>query len=115
MIQILSDFAGVGFVEVDADDFGDAGFLHGDAEDDVGFAHGAFVVGDNDELGVFAHFVDEAGEAAYVGFVEGGVDFVEDAEGAGLELEDADEEGEGGEGLFAAGKQEDVLELFAGG
>ena len=57
---------------------------------------------------------DEAGEAADVGLVERGVDFVEDAEGRGLELEDADEERERGEGFFSAGEEEDVLELFAG-
>ena len=54
---------------------------------------------------VAAHLGDEAGEAADVGLVEGGVDFVEDAEGGGLELEDADQEREGGEGLFAAAER----------
>ncbi len=69
----------------------------------------------SDELGGGAHVGDHLGEAADVGFVERGVDFVEDAEGRGLELEDADEEREGGEGLFAAGEQQDVLQLFARG
>ena len=58
---------------------------------------------------------DELGEAADVGLVERGVDFVEDAEGCGLELEDADEQRERGEGLFSAGEQEDVLQLLARG
>ncbi len=75
-----------------ADDLADAGFLHGDAVHDVGLFHGALLVGDDDELGVVAHLGDEAGEAAYVGFVERGVDLVEDAEGCGLELEGADQE-----------------------
>jgi len=54
-------------------------------------------VGDDHELRLDAHFLDEVGEAADVGFVEGGVDFVEDAERAGRELEDGGEQGNGGE------------------
>ena len=57
--------------------------------------------------------MDELGEAAYVGLVERSVDFVEDAEGRGLELEDSDQKREGGEGLFSSGEQEDVLQLLA--
>ncbi len=70
-------------------------------------------MGDDDELGGGGHLCDELCEAADVGLVERGVDFVEDAEGRGLELEDSDEQREGGEGLFSAGEQEDVLELLA--
>ena len=58
--------------------------------------------------------MDELGEAAHVGLVERSVDFVEDAERCGLELEDADQQRECGEGLFAAGEQQDVLQLLAG-
>src|SRR5712691_7448303 len=100
---------GVAAVEVDADDLRDAGLLHGDTVDDVGLGHGAFAVGDDDELCGGAHVVDEFGEAAYVGLVEGSVDFVEDAEGRGLELEDSYQKREGGEGFFSSGEQEDVL------
>src|SRR5712691_9615974 len=98
---------GVAAVEVDADDLRDAGLLHGDTVDDVGLGHGAFTVGDDDELCGGAHVVDEFGEAAYVGFVE-------DAEGRGLELEDSYQKRESGEGFFSSGEQEDVLQFFAG-
>src|ERR1700731_1923343 len=105
---------GVAAVEVDADDLRDARFLHGDAVDNVGLGHGAFAVSDHHELCRRAHLVDQFGEAAYVGLVKRSVDFVEDAEGSRLELEDAYQEGEGGEGLFSSGEQEDVLQLLAG-
>ncbi len=107
--------AAVALAEVDADDLGDAGLLHGDAVDDVGLGHGALAVGDDDELGGLAHVGDELGEAADVGLVERGVDFVEHAEGRGLELEDADQQRERGEGLLSAREQEDVLQLLARG
>src|SRR6267378_8149089 len=97
---------GVAAVEVDADNLRDAGLLHGDAVDNVGLGHGAFAVSDHDELCGCAHLVDEFGEAAYVGLVERSIDFVEDAEGCGLELEDADQERESSEGFFSSGEQE---------
>ena len=56
---------------------------------------------------------DQLGEAAHVGLVERSVDLVEDAEGRGLELEDADQQRERGERLFAAREQKDVLQLLA--
>ena len=71
-------------------------------------------MGDDHELRRDAHFLDEVGEAADVGFVEGGVDFVEDAERAGRELEDGCEQGNGGERFFSAGEEQNVLQLLAG-
>src|ERR1700730_9752277 len=103
---------GVAAVEVDADDLRDARFLHGDAVDHVGLRHRAFAVSDHHELCRRAHLVDQFGEAAYVGLVERGVDFVENAEGGRLELEDTDKKRECGEGLFSSGEQEDVLQLL---
>ena len=72
-------------------------------------------MGDDDELRVFEEVLDDEGEAFGVGFVEGGVDLVEEAEGAGLALEDGHEEGDGGHGFFAAGEEGDGLKLFSGG
>ena len=57
--------------------------------------------------------LQHVGEPADVGFVERRVDFVEHAEGAGLVLEDADQQRERGERLFAAGEQQHVLQLLA--
>ena len=45
------------------------------------------------------------GEARGVGFVERGIDFVQDAEGGGLGFEDGHDQGDGGHGFFAAGEQ----------
>ena len=58
---------------------------------------------------------EQVGEAADVGLVQRRVDFVEHAEGAGLELEDADQQRQRGERLFAAGEQQHVLQLLARG
>ncbi len=44
-----------------------------------------------------------------------GVDFVQHAERAGAELEDGQQQGDGGEGLFAAGEEQVVELRFAGG
>ena len=59
------------------------------------------------------HLFDQFGEAADVGFVERRVDFVEDAERARLILEDADQQGQRGQRLLAAGEQQHVLQLLA--
>ena len=83
--------SGIAF-PADADDFGDAGLLHGYAVKDAAGLHGFAVVGDDDELRLAAHFADETGEAADIGFVEWGIDFVEDAERAGLVAENGDQE-----------------------
>ena len=41
------------------DHLGHAGLLHGDAVESVGAGHGAAVVGDEHELGVFGHGLDQ--------------------------------------------------------
>ena len=95
--------------EADADELRHAGFLHGDAVESLGGFHGALVVGDDDELSFERHFLNQAGEADGVGLVEGRIDFVEDAEGAGLVFKDGHQEGHGRERFFSAGEQEHVL------
>lgn len=102
------------FLEFDADEAADAAFLHSDAVKDVSGADGSFVVGDDDELGVLKEAFEDVEEAVDVGFVQRGVQFVQQAKGAGLDLVDGEEKGDGGHGLFAAGEQADVLKAFAG-
>ena len=82
---------GVAPIEINADNLRDARLLHSDAVDNVGLSHRAFTVGDYDELSGCAHVVDQLGETAYVGLVKRSIDFVENAEGCGLELEDSDQ------------------------
>ena len=50
--DVAADLAGAlcDLVELDADAFGDAAFLHGDAVERVAALHGALVVGDDDEV-----------------------------------------------------------------
>ena len=102
------------FLEFDADQTADAAFLHSDAVKNVGGADGSFVVGDDDELGVLEEAFKDVEEAVDVGFVQRGVQFVQQAKGAGLDLVNGEEQGDGGHGLFAAGEQADVLQAFAG-
>ena len=56
--------------------------------------NGAFVVSDNHELGVFGKLLKEGDEAVDVGFVKGCIHFIEDAEGAGLDFVNCEEEGD---------------------
>ena len=65
---------------------------HGDTVQSVGSSHGDFVVGDDDELRPFGKFFEHFHEAADIGVVEGGIDLVEDTEGAGLDQEDGEEQ-----------------------
>ena len=89
-------------IEADFDSFGDASFLHGDAEEFVGGLHGAFVVGDDDEAALLGEDVQRGAEAADIGLVEGGVNFVEDTKAAWFTAEDCKKHGDGGHGFFAA-------------
>ena len=72
-------------------------------------------MGDDDELAAVDEAVQHLDEAADVGFVEGGIEFVEHTERAGLDHVDGEEQGDGGHGAFAAGEQGDGLEFFARG
>src|SRR5262249_29638906 len=90
-----------------------ARFLHRDTIQNRSDAHRFLAMGDEHELGLHAHLLDEFGEAANVGFVEWCIDFVENAEWARRVLKDSDQQGQGGKGLFAARQQQYVLQLFA--
>ena len=72
-------------------------------------------MGDDDELRVVRHFLDQAREALDVGLVERRVHFVQDAERAGRVAEDGHQEGHRGQRFLAARKQRDVLQALAGG
>ena len=72
--------------------FRHARLLHGDAVDHIGGLHHALGVRDDEELRVAAQRFEQVRKPAHVGFVERRVDFVEHAERAGPELEDADEQ-----------------------
>ena len=90
-----------------------ARLLHGHAVENGRDAHGLLAVRDEHELGLHAHLLDQFGEAADVGLVERRVDFVEDAERAGRVLENADQQGQRSERLFAAGEQQHALQALA--
>src|SRR6267378_7950559 len=73
---------GFRFFPADADKLRDAGLLHRHAIKHAAHFHGLAVVSDDDELRLAAHVADQSREAPDVGFIEGRVDFVQDAEGA---------------------------------
>ena len=102
------------FGELHGDEAGDARFAHGDADEVVAGLHGAFAVGDDDELGLCRHVAQEVAEAANVRIIERRVHFVQQAEGRGVQAEEGEDEGEGGEGFFAAGEDAQVFDFFAG-
>ena len=107
---------GVAFaIKLDGDAFGDALFLHGDAVKGAGDRHGALVVRDDDELGVGQEVLNDGGKARGIRFIQGGIDFVQNAEGGGFGFEDRHDQGHGGHGFFAAGEQGHGLRLLAGG
>ena len=96
------------------DDLGDAVAAHADPVEDVGGVHRAFLVGDDDELGAVGEAADQLQEAVDVGVVEGGLDLVEDVEGARAGEEDGEDEGERDQRLLAAGEQRELAGRLAG-
>ncbi len=99
--------------EAHADGFGNAEFFHGHAVHHVGAGHGALGVGDDDELAVVDETIEHFDKAVDVRFVERGVEFVEHAEGAGLDHVDREQEGDGGHRALTTREKGDGLELFA--
>ena len=100
------------FGELHGNEAGDARFAHGDADEVVAGLHGAFAVGDDDELCLSRHFPQERAEAADVGVIKRGVHFVQEAERRGIEAEEGEDEREGGQCFFAAGEDAQVFDFF---
>ncbi len=96
------------------DDLGDAVAAHADPVEHVGGVHGAFLVGDDDELGAVGEAADQLQEAVDVGVVEGGLDLVEDVEGARPRQEDGEDEGDRDQRLLTAGEQRELAGRLAG-
>src|SRR3954453_6083217 len=84
------------------DHLGDAVPTHRDPVEDIGGVHRPFLVGDDDELGPIGEAADQLQEAVDVGVVEGGLDLVEDVEGAGPGEEDGEDECQRHQRLLAA-------------
>ena len=109
-LLVLGNFAR----QAPRDDLGHAVAAHRDPVEDVGGVHRPFLVGDDDELGAVGEAPDQLQEAVDVGVVEGGLDLVEDVEGAGPGEEDGEDEGERDERLLAAGEQRELARRLAG-
>ena len=75
-------------MKLDADNLADAFLLHGHPIEHVGHGDGALVVGDDDELRVGEEALQHTHKLVDIGFVERGVQFVQNAEGAGPDLID---------------------------
>ena len=82
--------------DLHAEDAGDTGLGHGDAVPDRGGFHRGGVVGDDDHLGPLPKIAQEVREALDIRAVKGGVHFVQNAEGAGLDVEEGEQEGSSG-------------------
>jgi len=74
-------------VEVDGYSLADALRLHSHAIKHIRNAHRALGVRDDDKLGFLLEFPDDGVEAFVIGLIEGGVNFVEEAERGGFCLE----------------------------
>ena len=66
------------------DQLGDAHLFHGDTVKRVSQLHGAFVVGDEDDLIFLGHISDHLVEPPDIGVVQGSIHFVHKTEGAGV-------------------------------
>src|SRR5687767_15920644 len=68
---------------------------------------------DDQQLGMLAGVVEQVEEAVQVDVVEGGLDLVEDVEGAGAGPEDGEVEGQGDQAALAAREQRQAPDLLA--
>src|SRR4030095_4874635 len=97
-----------------AHDLADPVGLHGNAVEGVGGLHGAALVAHDQQLGVLAGVVEQVEEAVQVDVVKGGLDLVEDVEGAGPGPEDGEVEGQGDQAALAARAQGEAAGALAG-
>ena len=63
---------------------------------------------------LLAEVVQQVGETLDICAVKWGVDFVQNAEGAGLDVEEGEQQGGSGQSAFAAGEKRERLALFTG-
>src|SRR5687767_368190 len=111
----LVGFADAGLAGDAVGDYGaDAGLLHGDAEPGGGGFDGGGVVRDYDELRVLGAVFEHLDVALHVAAVERRVELIEDAEGAGLDFEQREEERACRQRALAAGEELEALGFFAG-
>ena len=106
----------LGTAQVDRHQSADALLDHRHAEQAVHAAHGDRVVRDDQvtRLGFAGHRVEQIAEAFDIGVVERRIDFVQYADRCGVGEEQAEDQGDGGERLFAARQQSQRLQFLAG-
>src|SRR6266850_2095474 len=88
--------------QLDGNEAGEPWLLHGDAVEDIGGFHGLSVVGNDDELRPRAELAQHPDEPMDIRVIEGRINLVEDAEGAGTVIEDGEEQGQSGKGTLSA-------------
>ncbi|KXK05425.1 MAG: hypothetical protein UZ17_ACD001000615 [Acidobacteria bacterium OLB17] len=94
-------------------DLRNARFLHRNTVESTCGLHRAFVVRNDDELRLFGHIRDLAYEPADIRLIKRRIDLVKQAERRRPVFEDRHYERDRGHRLFAARKQQDILQAFA--
>src|ERR1700687_2565867 len=97
----------------DGDDLGNSRLLHRHAVEHIGGLHGAFVVRDDDELGVLAHFAHETGKASDVCIVQWRVHLVEKTKRRRADEEKREDQTHRHQRFLAARQQRHRLEALA--
>ena len=69
-------------------------------------------MGDHDDLGRLAQFGQQPIETVDIGFIQRGVDLVEQAERAGFDQIKGENQGNGHQGLFSAGQKAHDRQFF---
>ena len=88
--------------QIHRDHLRNARFWHGDSVEGVAGFHCAFVVGDDDKLGSVCHEADHFVVSLDVGFIQGGIYFVQNTERGGFDLENGEHKANRRECFFAA-------------
>src|SRR6266542_5327390 len=101
-------------LELDRDELRDTDFFHRYAVKSTRRFHRAFVVCDDYELRVGRHRDNLARETTDVRFVQRRIDLVKQTEGRRTIMKYTKNQRQGGHGFFTAGKQQNVLQTFAG-
>jgi len=104
----------VDFLESDRDLPRNSALLHGNAIDHIGDGHRFLAVGNDDELGVVQELVEDGDKASDIGFVERGIDLIEDTERTGSILKEGHDQRDRGQRFLATAQKAVAESRLAG-
>ena len=102
-------------LQINRHQFGQTALLHGYAEESIRDFHGFSAVSDHDDLALTSDFSKQIVKTVDIGFIQGRIHFIQQAERAWLDHINGKYEGHGHQSLFSPGQKSHVTETLPWG